>query len=164
MSWLKFFLIFFDFFCSVRSPIDGKDMTGIESRRVSLKHSMDFLNGTLAVRCTEVFLSDEKDSGMVYREEIDVSRLAENLAMASCSVLRSHLYDYRDGGATNIALRVSLGPDTMEYEVGAKGERFPPQVLAEFDEKIMPLIYECARVWGVRPRLELELIFRVFQH
>ena len=139
-------------------------MVGIESRRISLKHSCDFLNGTLAVRCTEVFLTDEKDGGMVYREEVDVSRLAENLAMASCAVLRSHLYDYRDAGTTKIALRVSLGPDTVEYEVGAKGERFLAPAMTEFDDKIMPLIYECARVWGARPRLEMELIFRIFQH
>ncbi|OQV21125.1 Zinc finger FYVE domain-containing protein 9 [Hypsibius exemplaris] len=148
----------------VKSPIDGKDMIGVESRRVSLKHSMDFLNGTLAVRCTEVFLTDEKDGVALYRAEIDVSRLAENLAMASCAVLRGHLYDYRDAGTTKIALRVSLGPDIVEYEVGAKGERFPPQAMTEFDDKIMPLIYECARVWGARPRLEMELIFRIFQH
>lgn len=139
-------------------------MSGIESRRVSLKHSTDFLNGTLCVRCTEVFLTDEKENNKNYREEIDLSRLAENLAMASCSVLRAHLYDYRDAGSTKIGLRVTLGPDLVEYDVGAKGERFAPEFLMEFDDKIMPLVNECARAWNDRPRLEMELIFRIFQH
>lgn len=139
-------------------------MTGIESRRVSLKHSTDFVNGNLSVRCTEVFLDDEKDPTTTTREELDLSRLAENLALATCSVLRMHLYDYRDSGITRIGLRVCLGPDIVEYDVGSKGERFLPPVLMEFDDKIMPLLNECARLWGNRPRLEMELLFRVFPH
>ena len=157
-----FSYLFRSFSRRVRSPIDGKEMTGIESRRVSLKHSMDFVNGNLSVRCTEVFLDDEKDPATACREELDLSRLAENLALATCSVLRMHLYDYRDSGITRIGLRVCLGPDIVEYEVGSKGERFLPPALMDFDDKIMPLINECARLWGMRPRLEMELLFRVF--
>ncbi|XP_055327435.1 zinc finger FYVE domain-containing protein 9-like isoform X2 [Paramacrobiotus metropolitanus] len=148
----------------VRSPIDGKDLSGVDSRRVSLKHSVDFLNGTLCVRCTEVFLTDEKDYSVTYREDVDLSRLAENLAMVTCSIIRAHLYDYRDNGWTKVGLRVVLGPDIMEYDIGAKEERFGQDALMEFDEKIMRLVNECARSWGSRPRLEMELLFRIFQH
>lgn len=97
--------------CSVKSPIDGKAMDGIQSIRI---HSaMDCVGDNRTIRWTEVFFIENEDRGTSRCEPVDLSRLAETLARACCLALVPHLDLLRDAGLTRLALRATIDSERV---------------------------------------------------
>ena len=102
---------------SVKSPVDGRLMSGIESLRV---HSAtDYVSGTgHVIRWTELFFisqsqsadgNGESNEARTPEDPADASRLADQLAQALCLALTPHLQALAFVMLTKIGLRVTVG-------------------------------------------------------
>lgn len=98
--------MYFNLYRRVKSPIDNLPMDGIES--IHIPNATDFVGEKCAIRWTDVFFIQNKDSGSVKWEPVDLSRLAETLASACCIALTRHLEQLRQGALTKIGLRVNI--------------------------------------------------------
>ncbi|PIK33697.1 hypothetical protein BSL78_29489 [Apostichopus japonicus] len=80
----------------VKSPVDNRPLEGIESIRI--QNTTDFQGHNKIIRWTEVFFIENGGSGDSVSkrhipEPVDLSRLAENLAIAFCLALSESLQD-----------------------------------------------------------------------
>lgn len=96
---------------SVKSPVDGRSLEGIESIRI--QNTTDFQGQNKIIRWTEVFFIENGGEGdsMSKRhvpEPVDLSRLAENLAIAFCLALSENLQDLNTLGLNKLGLRVTV--------------------------------------------------------
>ena len=107
----SFFFTMTPYLCRVKSPIDGTSMDGIQSVRIH--NAMDCVGDNRTIRWTEVFFIENEDRGTSRCEPVDLSRLAETLARASCLALVPHLDLLKDAGLTRLALRATIDTERV---------------------------------------------------
>lgn len=95
----------------VKSPVDNRPLEGIESIRI--QNTTDFQGHNKIIRWTEVFFIENGGSGDSVSkrhipEPVDLSRLAENLAIAFCLALSESLQDLITLGLNKLGLRVTV--------------------------------------------------------
>lgn len=108
-------------FCSplsVKSPVDNRSLEGIESIRI--QNTTDFQGHNKIIRWTEVFfikngISGDSMSKRHIPEPVDLSRLAENLAIAFCLALSESLQDLNTLGLNKLGLRVTVDLEQVSY-------------------------------------------------
>jgi len=108
-----------DLIVSVKSPVDERSLTGVESLRV--RGSTDFVaNSGHAIRWTELFfisqaLQNASESSEVQTPEdpADGSRLADQMAQAFCLALTPHLEALAFIRLMKIGLRVTVGVEQV---------------------------------------------------
>ncbi|XP_039286923.1 uncharacterized protein LOC111051534 isoform X2 [Nilaparvata lugens] len=163
-----------NFNIGVKSMIDGRPLDGVPSMRV---HSgIDFSGNLRIIRWTEVFiLQSEEQSGVGSGgggggkagagagDPVDISRLSESLAQATCLALVPFLDLLAAAGLTAVAVRANIHPDNVGYEAGSGGERLPPLYMKTLDEELVAVLHEAAVAAHQSPPAILELIFRVMQ-
>ena len=86
-------------------------MDGIQS--VHIHNAMDCIGDNRTIRWTEVFFIENEDRGTSRCEPVDLSRLAETLARASCVALVPHLDLLKDAGLTRLALRATIDTERV---------------------------------------------------
>lgn len=108
----NFYYIYLNF--SVISPIDRFSLNGIPSIRVH--RGLDYSNKNHMIRWTEVFIIKSDDDGTADRggarsineDQMDISKMAEQIAKSTCLALVSLLDLLVSNGMTRIGLRVTL--------------------------------------------------------
>lgn len=85
-------------------------MEGVES--VHVHNTTDYVGERLAIRWTQVFFI-QNESGSSRWEPMDLSRVAETLATATCIALTPNLNKLNEAGLRKIGLRVTLQPDNV---------------------------------------------------
>ena len=100
----------------MKSYLDDKSLEGVES--VSVKCPMDILgkgegNEGLAIRWTRVYFLQHDESGTSHFDPVDLSRLTEDVAQASCTALAKHLGQLKRKGQVRLGLRVNLTSDAV---------------------------------------------------
>ncbi|XP_041359880.1 zinc finger FYVE domain-containing protein 16-like isoform X2 [Gigantopelta aegis] len=143
----------------VKSPIDNKLMDGIKS--IHIHNSTDYIGENRLIRWTEVFFIQNEDAGSRW-EPVDLSRLAETLASATCIAITSHLDQLKEASMTRIGLRVIIDTERVEYEIGANGEKLPDFYMNELDSALIPVIHNAASQSQEGP-IALELIFYILE-
>ena len=71
----------------------------------------------------------------------DPARAAEGVARAVCVALMPHLLQLKEEGLSPLAVRVSLEPDNVMYEVGSNGTPLPPTYMNSLDCELVPVLH-----------------------
>ncbi|KAG9509861.1 Zinc finger FYVE domain-containing protein 9 [Fragariocoptes setiger] len=142
---------------AVVSPIDGSILDDINFfQNIKIHSSPDFLSDSgYVIRWTDVYL--HRESGL--SNEMDPSRLAEEIAQSFCLSMASHLDKLIEEGYNILGLRIALNEtnDEIGFEVGSKGKHLPLVYLNELDSTILPMISAI----GGSMNLVVELIFHI---
>ncbi|PIK59740.1 hypothetical protein BSL78_03312 [Apostichopus japonicus] len=128
----------------VKSPVDNRPLEGIESIRI--QNTTDFQGHNKIIRWTEVFFIENGGSGDSVSkrhipEPVDLSRLAENLAIAFCLALSESLQDLITLGLNKLGLRVTVDLEKVGYEVGSRGNPLPDQYMNNLDDLLIPVLH-----------------------
>ncbi|XP_078574066.1 uncharacterized protein LOC144860618 isoform X2 [Branchiostoma floridae x Branchiostoma japonicum] len=144
----------------VTSPIDGQSMEGLTN--IHVHSGMDFAGEQRTIRWTEVFFLQTEDS-MPQCEPMELSRLAESIATATCVALVQHLDSLREAGMNKLGLRVNIDRDEVGYVAGSKGQFLPPLYMTDLDNELIPVIHNAAASNQDTP-IRLELIFHILHN
>ncbi|XP_046489801.1 zinc finger FYVE domain-containing protein 9 isoform X1 [Neodiprion pinetum] len=142
----------------VKSPIDSKPMDGVPSIRVH--NGTDYMGTSRFIRWTEVFIirSDDHPNGV--HDPVDINRLSENIARATCAALVKLLDLLATAGLSKIAVRSTIHPDNVGYEAGSEGTRLPPIYMKSLDNELIQVLHKAAQS-SQDTYTVLELIFHV---
>ncbi|XP_019631394.1 PREDICTED: uncharacterized protein LOC109475234 [Branchiostoma belcheri] len=144
----------------VTSPIDGQSMEGLTN--IHVHSGMDFAGEQRTIRWTEVFFLQTEES-MPQCEPMELSRLAESIATATCVALVQHLDSLREAGMCKLGLRVNIDRDEVGYVAGSKGQFLPPLYMTDLDNELIPVIHNAAASNQDTP-IRLELIFHILHN
>ncbi|CAH1391923.1 unnamed protein product [Nezara viridula] len=149
-----------NFNIGVKSYIDGKPLDGVPSIRVH--NGTDHPGSSKIIRWTEVFiLQTEEDSKAT--DPIDISRVSESLARATCIALVPELDSLSKVNLSTIAVRANIHPDNVSYEAGGLFTKLPSHYMNLLDEELVPVIHQAAISSQDTPAI-LELVFRIMNH
>lgn len=149
-----------NFNIGVKSCIDGRPLDGIPCIRVH--NGTDYSGGTKLIRWTEVFILQCEEGADHTGEPLDISRLSESLARATCLALVPHLELLSAASLTTLAVRATIHPENVGYEAGSNGEKLPPLYMKSLDDELVAVVDEAALAAQDTPAT-LELIFRVME-
>ena len=104
---------------SVRSPVDGQPMQGVDSVRIH--GATDYQGSNHTIRWTELFfLHRGDDADTQLSDPLDTTRLADQIAQAFCLALTPHLETLAFESLTRIGLRITVGTEqVVETKYGA---------------------------------------------
>lgn len=151
-----------NFNVGVKSIIDGMTFDGVPSIRVH--NGSDYAGKTRFIRWTEVFIlqpGNIVDGLMGTNDPVDISRIAESLATATCTALCDFLDLLAQGGFSRIAVRANIHQDNVGYIVGGQGERLPPIYMKTLDSTLVPVLHHTANIISNSSPLVLELLFHI---
>ncbi|KAK0183206.1 hypothetical protein PV327_001270 [Microctonus hyperodae] len=142
----------------VKSPIDGKPMDGIPSIRVH--NGTDYMGTSRFIRWTEVFIIKSDDHPNGVHDPVDINKLAEAIARATCTALVKLLDLLATAGLTKLSVRTTIHPDNVGYEAGSEGTRLPPIYMNSLDNELIQVLHKAAQ-YSHDTNTVLELIFHV---
>ncbi|XP_046664682.1 zinc finger FYVE domain-containing protein 16-like isoform X2 [Homalodisca vitripennis] len=148
-----------NFNIGVKSCVDGRPLDGVPSIRVH--NGTDYSGGTRIIRWTEVFILQCEDSDHS-NEPLDISRLSESIARATCLALVPLLDLLSAASLTTLAVRTTIHPDNVGYEAGSNGEKLPPLYMKSLDDELVAVVHQAALASQESPAV-LELIFRIME-
>ncbi|CAK9799311.1 Zinc finger FYVE domain-containing protein 9 [Anthophora quadrimaculata] len=113
----------------VKSPIDGQLMDYIPSIRV--RNVTDFKGTSRFIRWTEVFIIHSHDRPNGVHDPVDINKLSESVAKATCTALVKLLDLLANAGLTKLGVRINIHPDNVGYEAGSEGQSLDTQTVLE---------------------------------
>lgn len=144
----------------VISVIDGLNLSGIPSIRVHNGKNHVCANSSKVIRWTEVFIIQNVDDSPKSQDPIDVSRLSETIAKATCDALVKHVDQLVINDFMKIGLRTTLQADNVSYFAGSKGSKLPSVYMNSLDNELIPILHKITSNIGDNT-IVLELIFRL---
>ncbi|XP_017793357.1 PREDICTED: zinc finger FYVE domain-containing protein 9-like isoform X2 [Habropoda laboriosa] len=141
----------------VKSPIDGQSMDYIPSIRV--RNVTDFKGTSRFIRWTEVFIIHSHDRPNGVHDPVDINKLAENVAKATCTALVKLLDLLANAGLTKLGVRINIHPDNVGYEAGSEGMKLPPIYMNSLDNELIQVLHKAAQ--SLDTQTVLELIFYI---
>ncbi|XP_049783559.1 zinc finger FYVE domain-containing protein 9 [Schistocerca cancellata] len=148
-----------NFNIGVKSLIDGRPLDGIPSIRVH--NGTDYMGSSRFIRWTEVFILQSEEVSEQGSDPIDISRLTESIARATCLAVINLLDLLAQAGLTKIAVRAMIHPENVGYEAGSQGEKLPPIYMNSLDNELIPILHKAASMSQDSPAVVLELIFHI---
>ncbi|XP_053598202.1 uncharacterized protein LOC103569891 isoform X2 [Microplitis demolitor] len=142
----------------VKSPIDGKPMDGVPSIRVH--NGTDYMGTSRFIRWTEVFIIKSDDHPNGVHDPVDINKLSENIARATCTALVKLLDLLATAGLTKLGVRATIHPDNVGYEAGSESTRLPPIYMNSLDNELIQVLHKAAQN-SQEINTVLELIFHV---
>ncbi|XP_063992707.1 zinc finger FYVE domain-containing protein 9 isoform X2 [Diachasmimorpha longicaudata] len=142
----------------LKSPIDNKPMDGIPSIRVH--NGNDYMGTSRFIRWTEVFIIKSDDHPNGVHDPVDLNKLSESIARATCAALVKLLDLLAAAGLTKLAVRATIHPDNVGYEAGSEGTRLPPIYMNSLDNELIQVLHKAAQS-SQDANTVLELIFHV---
>ncbi|XP_044594588.1 zinc finger FYVE domain-containing protein 16 isoform X3 [Cotesia glomerata] len=142
----------------VKSPIDGKAMDGVPSIRVH--NGTDYMGTSRFIRWTEVFIIKSDDHPNGVHDPVDINKLSENIARATCTALVKLLDLLATAGLTKLGVRATIHPDNVGYEAGSESTRLPPIYMNSLDNELIQVLHKAAQS-SQEINTVLELIFHV---
>ncbi|KAF7993445.1 hypothetical protein HCN44_010040 [Aphidius gifuensis] len=142
----------------VKSPIDGQPMDGIPSIRVH--NGTDYMGTSRFIRWTEVFIIKSDDHPNGVHDPVDINKLSESIARATCAALVKLLDLLATAGLTKLAVRATIHPENVGYEAGSEGTRLPPLYMNSLDNELIQVLHKAAHTTQ-DTSIVLELIFHI---
>ena len=142
-----------------RSPIDGRKLEGLPCLKVSGKIA-DHSSGAQLLRMTELFVLNT-DIPLERLEELqgELLTLGRHLTSAAAKALLPFAGELAQTGLRAIGVRVTLGPEVVEFSSGAGGCSLPDPLTPGLDSELIPLLY--AKAPHQSALIQLELILRI---
>jgi len=147
-----------NFNIGVKSCIDKKPFDGVPSIRVH--NGTDYTGSKKLIRWTEVFILETEDENSRANDPLDVKRISEQLAKATCEALVPVLDSLSKSNHNTLAIRATIHPDNVGYEAGSGGEKLAPVFMNRLDNELIPVLHLAAFNSQETPAV-LELVFRV---
>ncbi|XP_029988672.1 zinc finger FYVE domain-containing protein 9 isoform X2 [Sphaeramia orbicularis] len=146
----------------VISPIDGKSMESISSKKLFQKS--EYKENGKIIRWTELFFLQRGDhpKGEV-TDSAEHNRLTERIARAFCLALCPHLKLLKEDGMAKLGLRVTFDPQEVGFVAGSNGQPLPAQYLNALDSVLIPVIHSRGRKRSDEP-IVMELIFYILEN
>ncbi|KAK3913879.1 Zinc finger FYVE domain-containing protein 9 [Frankliniella fusca] len=144
----------------VLSSVDGRPLDGVPSIRVH--NGTDYHGEYRFIRWTEVFILESEEGSGRTGDPVDISRLSEQLAKATCLALVKLLDLLAAANLTTLAVRATIHPENVEYQAGSNGEKLPPIYMNSLDNELVPVLHEAGLMSGESPAV-LELVFRIME-
>ncbi|XP_051176882.1 zinc finger FYVE domain-containing protein 9 isoform X3 [Leptopilina boulardi] len=144
----------------VKSPIDGKPMDGVPSIRVH--NGVDYVGTSRFIRWTEVFIVKSDDHPNGVHDPVDINKLSENIARATCTALVKLLDLLAAAGLTKLAVRTTIHPDNVGYEAGSEGTRLPPIYMNSLDNELIQVLQKAVQS-SQDTHTVLELVFYILE-
>ncbi|EFA05099.1 zinc finger FYVE domain-containing protein 9 [Tribolium castaneum] len=148
-----------NFNVGVFSPIDNKSMEGIPSIRVH--NGKDYVNGGRFIRWTEVFIVQNEGEASRNQDPIDISKVSETIAKATCTALVKYLDLLISNSFYKIGIRANLNALFVAYCAGSNGVKLPPIYMESLDNELVPVLHKHATSDCDENTIILELIFRI---
>ncbi|PNF19407.1 Zinc finger FYVE domain-containing protein 9 [Cryptotermes secundus] len=148
-----------NFNIGVKSSIDGRALDGVPSIRVH--NGTDYMGSCRFIRWTEVFILQSDEGSGRGGDPLDISRLSESLARATCLALIKLLDLLAQAGLTKLGVRATVHPENVGYEAGSKGEKLPPIYMDSLDNELVPVLHKAASMSQDNSGAVLELIFHI---
>lgn len=148
-----------NFNVGVKSSIDGRALDGVPSIRVH--NGTDYMGSWRFIRWTEVFILQSDEGSGRGGDPLDISRLSESLARATCLALVKLLDLLAQAGLTKLAVRATVHPENVGYEAGSKGEKLPPIYMDSLDNELVPILHKAASMSQYSSGAVLELVFHI---
>ncbi|KAK9874288.1 hypothetical protein WA026_002640 [Henosepilachna vigintioctopunctata] len=145
----------------VLSPIDNKRMTGIPSIRVHNGKDYTCNSGSRLIRWTEVFILQNGDESSRNQEPVDISKISENIAKATCQALVKYLDLLVSNSFYKIGLRANLHIENVSYSAGSNNVKLPPIYMKSLDNELIPVLHQITSNNITEQPIILELIFRI---
>jgi MAD (mothers against decapentaplegic) interacting protein len=143
----------------VFSPIDNKPMEGIPSIRVH--NGKDYVNGSRLIRWTEVFIVQNEGEASRNQDPIDISKVSETIAKATCTALVKYLDLLVSNSFYKIGIRANLNAMFVAYSAGSNATKLPPIYMESLDNELVPVLHRNATSDCDENTIILELIFRI---
>ncbi|CAG9820534.1 unnamed protein product [Phaedon cochleariae] len=150
-----------NFNIGVSSTIDNMSLSGIPSIRVHNGKNHVCVNGNRIIRWTEVFIIQNGEENAKNQEPVDISRLSENIAKATCDALVKYLDLLLTNNFQKIGIRTTLQSDNVSYCAGSNGVKLPPIYMKSLDEELIPVLHRLTSSNLSENAIILELIFRI---
>ncbi|XP_074041689.1 zinc finger FYVE domain-containing protein 9-like [Leptinotarsa decemlineata] len=150
-----------NFNVGVTSAIDGMSLSGIPSIRVHNGKNHVCVNGNRIIRWTEVFIIQNGEDSPKNQDPIDVSRLSESIAKATCDALVKYLDLLLTNNCQKLGIRVTLQEDNVSYFAGSNGTKLPPIYMKSLDDELIPVLHRITSNDLRENSIVLELIFRI---
>ncbi|XP_033219235.1 zinc finger FYVE domain-containing protein 16 isoform X2 [Belonocnema kinseyi] len=144
----------------VKSPIDGKAMDGIPSIRVH--NGIDYVGTSRFIRWTEVFIIKSDDHPTGVHDPVDINKLSESIARATCAALVKLLDLLATAGLTKIAVRTTTSYSEVGYEAGSEGTRLPPIYMNSLDNELIQVLQKAVQS-SQDTYTVLELVFYILE-
>lgn len=144
----------------VLSSVDGRPLNGVPSIRVH--NGTDYHGEYRFIRWTEVFILESEEGSGRTGDPVDISRLSEQLAKATCLALVKLLDLLAAANLTTLAVRATIHPENVGYLAGSNGEKLPPIYMNSLDHELVPVLHEAGLMSGESPAV-LELVFRIME-
>ncbi|XP_067937820.1 uncharacterized protein [Watersipora subatra] len=148
-----------DYNIGVVSPVDEFPMDGVVSLRV--KSFNDLTRDSYTIRWTEVFFVQVDESRLTV-DATEITQFSETVANSTCCALAPFLSLLYQQGMKKVALRVTLGPEQVEYISGSMGSRLTAEVMNSLDGELVPVLHSAASAI-TDSLLVLELIFHILE-
>ncbi|XP_060533607.1 zinc finger FYVE domain-containing protein 9 [Cylas formicarius] len=150
-----------DFNVGVKSPVDEMAMGGIPSIRVHNGKDYPGTSGNRVMRWTEVFIIQNSEETSLNHDTVDISKLSESIAKASCTALVKYLDLLVSNNCQKIAIRVNLDTENVSYSAGSNGVKLPPIYMKSLDNELVPVLHRLTANGFGDNVIVLELIFRI---
>lgn len=144
----------------VLSYVDGRPLDGVPSIRVH--NGTDYHGEYRFIRWTEVFILESEEGSGRTGDPVDISRLSEQLAKATCLALVKLLDLLAAANLTTLAVRATIHSENVGYLAGSNGEKLPPIYMNSLDDELVPVLHEAGLMSGESPAV-LELVFRIME-
>ncbi|XP_053733692.1 zinc finger FYVE domain-containing protein 9 isoform X1 [Synchiropus splendidus] len=146
----------------VVSPIDGKSMESINSKKMFQKS--EYKENGKIIRWTEVFFLQRGNTPKAtVADSAEHDRLTERIARAFCLALCPHLKLLKEDGMAKLGLRVTFDPQEVGFVAGSNGQPLPAQYLNALDSVMIPVIHSRGRKRDSEP-IVMELIFYILEN
>ncbi|KAG5885345.1 hypothetical protein JTB14_014363 [Gonioctena quinquepunctata] len=150
-----------NFNIGITSAIDGLSLSGIPSIRVHNGKNHVCVNGNRIIRWTEVFIIQNGEESPKNQDPVDVSRISENIAKATCDALVKYLDLLLTNNFQKLGIRVTLQEDDVSYFAGSNGTKLPPIYMKSLDNELVPVLHRITSNDLRENAIVLELIFRI---
>ncbi|CAH0549045.1 unnamed protein product, partial [Brassicogethes aeneus] len=149
-----------NFNSGVFSSIDDTSMAGVPSIRVH--NGKDFVsNCGRLIKWTEVFIIQNNDDSQKNRDPVDISKVSENIAKATCSALVKYLDLLVSNSIFKIGIRTTLHVENVSYLAGGNNKKLPPIYMKSLDNELIPVLHRITSNNLGENAIVLELVFRI---
>ncbi|KAJ8911303.1 hypothetical protein NQ315_016997 [Exocentrus adspersus] len=150
-----------NFNMGVVSAIDNTPLSGVPSIRVHNAKNHVCSNGNRFIRWTEVFIVQNGDDNAKNQDSVDISRVSESIAKATCEALVKYLDLLVANNSQKIGIRTTLHVDNVSYLAGSNGSKLPPIYMKSLDNELIPVLHRITTNNLGEHSIVLELVFRI---
>lgn len=106
-------------------------------------------------------LLQNNDDSPKNHDPVDISKISESIAKATCSALVKYLDLLVTNSFFKIGIRTNLHSENVAYSAGGNNTKLPPIYMKSLDNELVPVLHRITSNNFVGNTVVLELVFRI---